>query len=98
MVIETTNKRHFQIRISSPPLWHKENMINLGVKYSLPLDWQAMSWADADVEFDSAHWALDTLKVLVIIFGTLDLHGHVIVEPTSNWMVCSNDQYWVVII
>lgn len=63
-VTTSTNKRHLQIRTNSPPLWHKENMINLGVRYLLPPNWKAMAWVDADVEFDSAHWALDALKVL----------------------------------
>ena len=63
-VTEAENKRHLQIRTDSPPLWHKENMINLGVRHLLPSNWKAMAWIDADVEFDSAHWASDTLKVL----------------------------------
>ena len=63
-VTSHTNKRHLQVRTDAAPLWHKENMINLGVKHLLPANWKAMAWIDADVEFDSAHWALDTLKVL----------------------------------
>jgi len=63
-VTSSTNKRHLQIRTDTAPLWHKENMINLGVKYLLPQNWKALAWIDADVEFDSAHWALDTLKLL----------------------------------
>ena len=58
------NKNHLQIRTSTAPLWHKENMINLGVKYLLPKKWKAFAWIDADVEFENATWALDTLKVL----------------------------------
>jgi hypothetical protein len=46
------------------PLWHKENMINLGVKYLLPPDWKAFAWIDADIEFDNPHWASDALKIL----------------------------------
>ena len=63
-VTDANNKRHLQIRTNCPPLWHKENMVNLGVKYLLPTDWKAMAWIDADIEFESAHWALDTLKIL----------------------------------
>ena len=63
-VTESDNKRHLQIRTDAPPLWHKENMINLGVKYLLPPDWKAFAWIDADIEFESAHWALDALKIL----------------------------------
>ena len=63
-VTSSTNKRHLQIRTNSAPLWHKENMINLGVRHLLPCDWKAMAWIDSDVEFESPHWALDALKVL----------------------------------
>jgi len=63
-VTSSTNKRHLQVRTDVAPLWHKENMINLGVRHLLPSNWKAMAWIDADVEFDSAHWALDALKVL----------------------------------
>ena len=34
------------------------------IKYLLPKDWKAVAWIDADVEFESAHWASDTLKIL----------------------------------
>ena len=63
-VTEKGNKKHLQIRTQTAPLWHKENMINLGVKYLLPKKWKAFAWIDADVEFENATWALDTLKVL----------------------------------
>jgi hypothetical protein len=39
-------------------------MINIGVKKLLPKTWKAMAWIDADVEFESTTWALDSLKVL----------------------------------
>jgi hypothetical protein len=63
-VTSSKNKRHLQVRTDVAPLWHKENMINLGVRHLLPSNWKAMAWIDADVEFDSAHWASDALKVL----------------------------------
>ena len=62
-VTEANNRRHLQIR-GEVPLWHKENMINLGVRYLLPRNWKAMAWIDADVEFESVHWASDALKLL----------------------------------
>lgn len=60
-----TNAHHLQLRLSWPPLWHKENLINLGVSRLLPPDWQYFAWIDADVEFESTRWvtsALHTLK------------------------------------
>jgi len=62
-VTDPKNKRHLQLR-ADVPLWHKENMINIGVKKLLPKGWKAMAWIDADVEFENSSWALDTLKVL----------------------------------
>ena len=57
------NPRHLQLT-GKIPLWHKENMINLGVKKLLPANWKAFAWIDADIEFDNPHWAMDTLKIL----------------------------------
>ena len=57
------NKRHLQLRTETP-LWHKENMINLGVKYLLPPNYKAFAWIDADIEFENVTWATDTLKIL----------------------------------
>jgi len=57
------NKRHLQLR-GETPLWHKENMINLGVKHLLPTNWKAVAWVDADVEFDNPYWATYALRVL----------------------------------
>ena len=62
-VTDKKNKRHLQL-CGDIPLWHKENMINIGVKKLLPKGWKAMAWIDADVEFENSSWALDTLKVL----------------------------------
>jgi hypothetical protein len=62
-VTDKNNKNHLQIK-TEVPIWHKENMINLGVKYLLPKTWKAFAWIDADIEFESTSWALDTLKIL----------------------------------
>jgi hypothetical protein len=63
IITSKNNKNHLQLK-TEVPLWHKENMINLGVKYLLPKDYKAFAWIDADVEFDSCSWVLDTLKIL----------------------------------
>jgi hypothetical protein len=60
---EAHNSKHLQLT-SNKVLWHKENMINLGIKYLLPNDWKAVAWIDADIEFDNHDWALNTLKIL----------------------------------
>lgn len=60
---ESDNPRHLQLRTDTA-MWHKENMINLGVKYLLPVAWKAFAWIDADLEFLSPTWAMDTLRIL----------------------------------
>ena len=63
IVTKSNNPRHLQIRTTTP-LWHKENMVNIAVKNLLPKDYKAFAWIDADVEFESNTWSLDTLKIL----------------------------------
>jgi hypothetical protein len=63
IITDKKNPNHLQIRVKTP-LWHKENMINLGVKKLLPTNWKAFAWIDSDLEFDSPTWAIDTLKIL----------------------------------
>ena len=63
-ITDSENPHHLQLRTRSAPIWSKENMINLGIKKLLPPTWKAVAWIDADVEFDSPSWPLDTLKIL----------------------------------
>lgn len=73
-----TNKldpNHLQLK-SDIPIWHKENMINLAVKYLLPSDYKAFAWIDADVEFESNTWALDTLRILNGSKDVVQLFSH----------------------
>lgn len=63
VLTEANNPRHLRLR-GGAPLWHKENMINLGVRALLPPDWKAFAWVDADIEFENPRWALDALRVL----------------------------------
>lgn len=62
-VTSASNPRHLQLR-TPIPLWHKENMINLGVRKLLPRNWRAFAWIDADVEFKNRNWARETLRLL----------------------------------
>jgi hypothetical protein len=44
-VTESNNIKHLQIKCeNNNPIWHKENMINMGVKHLLPENWKAMAW------------------------------------------------------
>lgn len=51
---------HFR---SDSELWHKENLINLGVA-SLPAGWKYMAWIDADVSFARSDWSTEILHLL----------------------------------
>jgi hypothetical protein len=75
-VTENNNPKHLQLTTSSRALWHKENMINIGVQKLLPKNWKAFAWVDADIEFDSASWALDTLKILNGCRDIIQLFSH----------------------
>jgi len=75
IITDKKNPRHLQIRCETP-LWHKENMINVGVKKLLPNNWKAFAWIDGDLEFESSTWALDTLKILNGYKDSVQLWSH----------------------
>jgi hypothetical protein len=73
---EANNSKHLRLRTTETPLWVKENLINIGVKKLLPKGWKAMAWIDADLEFESATWALDTLRILNGSRDVVQLFSH----------------------
>jgi len=75
LITDDKNKRHMQIR-TEIPIWHKENMINVGVQTLLPSNWRAFAWIDADIEFESTTWASDALKVLNGCKDIIQLFSH----------------------
>jgi len=77
-VTQFDNPRHLQLRTHTAPLWHKENMINLGIRKLLPKTWKAVAWIDADIEFDSPTWPLDTLKILNGYKDVVQLFSHAV--------------------
>lgn len=56
-------------------LWHKENMINLGVRHLLPVGWKYLAWVDGDLTFRNDGWALETIH---------QLQHHALVQPWSH--------------
>jgi len=76
-ITDEKNKHHLRLRCDVP-LWHKENMINIGVKKLLPPNWKAFAWIDADIEFENVSWALDTLKVLNGCKDIVQLYSHAV--------------------
>jgi hypothetical protein len=77
IITEKNNKNHLQLR-TNVPIWHKENMINLVVKNLLPPKWKAFAWVDADIDFESPTWALDTLKLLNGSYDIVQLWSHAV--------------------
>jgi hypothetical protein len=69
-----SNPKHLQLK-ATHPLWHKENMINMGVRL-LPANWKAFAWIDADIEFESPTFALDALKILNGCSDVIQLFSH----------------------
>lgn len=62
-VTDASNPNHLQLR-TSQNIWHKENMINLGIRHLLPRDWKYVAWVDGDVYFQNDNWATETLHAL----------------------------------
>jgi hypothetical protein len=83
MVTNKNNKNHLQLTTTTP-IWHKENMVNLAVKYLLPKDWKAFAWVDADIEFDNVSWSTDTLKILNGCKDVLQLFSHCVDMNNDN--------------
>jgi hypothetical protein len=62
-VSDLKNKRHLQLR-TNDPLWHKENLINIGVKKLLPASWQYFAWIDCNLEFVNNDFVKKTIHKL----------------------------------
>ena len=83
IVTDKKNKNHLQVK-TDVPIWHKENMINLAVKYLLPSNYKAFAWVDADVEFENNSWAMDTLKILNGCKDVVQLFSHCVDMSNEN--------------
>lgn len=61
-ITEKDNPHHVQVK-AWDEIWHKENLINLGIS-RLPPDWEYVAWIDADIEFMRHDWAEETVHML----------------------------------
>ncbi len=61
-VTEASNPCHIQLRTSSE-LWHKENMMNVGV-LNLPPEAEYIAWIDADIGFVRPDWPEEAVQLL----------------------------------
>lgn len=64
-VTERDNVDHLQLR-TVEEIWHKENMINLGIQHMSQIypDWKHVAWIDADVEFTRKDWIVEAVHAL----------------------------------
>ena len=83
VITDNNNPKHLQLT-SQTPIWHKENMINLGVKYLLPTNYKAFAWVDGDIEFENNNWALDSLKILNGSKDIIQLFSHCVDMDKDN--------------
>jgi hypothetical protein len=64
---ERDNLQHVQVR-GDTELWHKENLINVGIQYlsQLDPDWEYVAWVDADVTpaMGMQAWCAETIEQL----------------------------------
>ena len=105
-VTNKENPRHLQLQCDTP-MWHKENLINIGVKKLLPQNWKAFAWIDADIKFEDPDWAKDALSILngdkhiIQLFSSidrLDKEGNVsssesvVINPGFAW-ACTRQTY-----
>lgn len=77
IITNKNNKNHLQLKTDTA-IWHKENMINLGVSSLLPKTWKAFAWVDADIEFENSSWVTDTLKILNGSKDIVQLFSHAV--------------------
>ena len=61
-ITDPNSVNHVQLR-TDDEIWHKENMINLGVQ-RLPKDWKYVAWIDADIEFMRHDWVEEIVHQL----------------------------------
>lgn len=62
-ITKPNNKNHVRIR-TFHELWHKENMINIGMNRIPDPDWEYMAWIDADIMFNRPDWAIECVHQL----------------------------------
>jgi hypothetical protein len=60
--ITTQHPNNVQLR-TWDEIWHKENMINIGIS-RLPPDWEYVAWVDADIHFTNSKWVEQTISAL----------------------------------
>lgn len=66
-IIQQTGQKEYHIQLRTEhEIWHKENLINIGVQQLTQIDpeWQYVAWIDADVSFQRQDIILETAQQL----------------------------------
>jgi hypothetical protein len=61
-ITDANNPHHIRVR-TDHELWHKENLINIGIS-RLPPEAQYIAWVDADISFVRPDWVEETVHQL----------------------------------
>lgn len=79
---------------SNTVLWHKENMINIGIS-RLPPTWKYVAWIDCDVDFTRPDWVEETIhelqhySVVQLFEDAVDMGpDHQIINTAKSFMYC----------
>ncbi|WP_428485585.1 hypothetical protein [Rhodopila sp.] len=72
-ITDAANPHHLRLR-TNHELWHKENLINIGVS-RLPADWKYVAWIDADVQFARPDIVAETVHQLQH-FSVVQMFSH----------------------
>ena len=89
------NKMHLQVR-TDQELWHKENMVNLGINYLCQIDpdWQYVAWIDGDIQFQRQDIILETAQQLQH-FHWVQMFSHAIdLGPNGEFLKSYNGFMW----
>lgn len=49
---------------SNSVLWHKENLLNIGISNLIKEGWENIAWLDSDIIFENSFWIKDTVECL----------------------------------
>jgi hypothetical protein len=74
-VTDPNNRNHIRLR-TDHEVWHKENLINIGVSH-LPADWKYVAWIDADTQFARNDIVAETIHQLQH-FSVVQMFSHAI--------------------
>jgi hypothetical protein len=94
-VTERDNPLHVQVR-TQHELWHKENMINLGINYLTQIDpdWEYVAWIDGDVHFQR-HDIIEETAHQLQHYDFVQMFSHAIdMGPNMNPLALQNGFMW----